>query len=451
MNKTIIFLSVLIAVSMIVLSAGASSATRAASFAQETSSGLPDSGEYNYADIGDINNDGNPDIVMAAGGYTSITVHGIYAYLGDGKGKFTKSGTGLTTDGNYGAASLGDVNKDGNLDILAGHDHWSGSDPDGILLYIGDGKGAFTLGTSPYTAEYASQIVVIDVNKDGNPDICAATQSEGIKVWLGDGSGSSWTESSTGLPSFSEYCGLAVGDIDGDGNLDMAATDYKSGGVTLYKGDGKGSWTDKGKITGTKGNMFGVAIVDFTGDSKMDIIACTQNTGIVSFKGDGAWGWTVWGTGLPKTGAYGEIEFADLNSDSKLDFVTACSDGGIKLFLGSTTGFSEVTDGGLPTDNTYYGATFSDVDKDGDQDIIGSTWGNGITEWKTNGVPVVTPPDDDVTPDDDTDDDTNVTDDDVVTPDDDTDDDTHASLGISALYVLACFLITAAIVLRRRK
>ncbi len=365
-----------------------------------SSNGLPTTEEYNYVTFGDVNNDDDLDIAYCGGGYLDSRYFGLFVSLGDGYGEWTDSSSDLPTTGSYGVVELGDLNNDGNLDLIAGHDHWARSDPNGIVLYLGDGEGGWSKGSSPYTSEYASQLLIEDINDDNNMDIIAATQSEGIKVWLGDGTANTWTESSDGLPDDDEYTGVTLGDIDGDGHLDMAATDYNGNGVHLYQGDGNGKWTDKTDSSPiTRNNNFGIDIIDFNKDGHQDLIVNSQWRGISAFTGNSDWSFSDASSGLPINGEYGELQVVDIDQDSYYDIVTAGSNTRVEIYKGGTGAFSswtwtEASDTGLPS-GTYYGCAVADIDHDGDEDIAGASWGDGVSVWLNdlNGNPV--PPDDD--------------------------------------------------------
>src|SRR3954449_9200621 len=112
--------------------------------------------------VADFNKDGNPDLVTANEGTSSVSV-----LLGNGAGSF-----GAATNFVVGAlpfsVAVGDVNRDGNPDIATAN---SLSNTVSILLGTGTGgfgaATSFAVGTTPYS------VAVADFNRDGNPDLAA--------------------------------------------------------------------------------------------------------------------------------------------------------------------------------------------------------------------------------------------------------------------------------------
>src|SRR5262249_54293663 len=84
--------------------------------------------------LGDVNQDGKPDLVVASG-------RGITVLLGQGDGRFRAArGSPVKVPERASEMVLRDLNGDGKLDLaLANHDSY------GVMLLFGDGDGGFAL------------------------------------------------------------------------------------------------------------------------------------------------------------------------------------------------------------------------------------------------------------------------------------------------------------------
>ncbi|UCC94027.1 MAG: Ig-like domain-containing protein, partial [Thermoplasmata archaeon] len=91
--------------------------TRNGAMWSSASSGLPDDGDYIENAVGDLDGDGDPDIVTA-GSYGGE--YGVHVYYGDGSGSWSEDSQGLNDNTQYVGVDLGDYNGDGTLDIVVG-------------------------------------------------------------------------------------------------------------------------------------------------------------------------------------------------------------------------------------------------------------------------------------------------------------------------------------------
>ena len=82
--------------------------------------------------MGDLDGDGDLDLVLAKGRHTPILDR---VLINDGKGAFVASDLGPTPDRTY-TAALADLDGDGDLDVLTSNDP-----PDKKLVYLNNGKG----------------------------------------------------------------------------------------------------------------------------------------------------------------------------------------------------------------------------------------------------------------------------------------------------------------------
>jgi hypothetical protein len=291
------------------------------------------------------------DIFAGSPGSSANSPTGLHVYKGDGAGGFTEvtSSSGLPTTGKWRGVDVGDVNKDGNLDLAATNGYGTS---EGLHVYAGDGAGTFTDASSglPPSESRDSSVVLVDFSNDGNLDV-AAGGSAGVSVFLGNGgSGGSmtWTESSTGLPS-DRFSGINATDFDNDGSLDIVLSAYNAGS--------------------------GVGVRAF------------QNVN------NGA-SWTSVSTGLPTSGDYIDISSGDFDNDGSMDIVTAgsySSTYGIHVYYGDGTSWTENSDI-LPTGNQYVGNAAGDIDGDGNMDILfGGINGGGVKAYRNLGTEPLPP------------------------------------------------------------
>lgn len=137
-------------------------------------------------DAGDIDGDGDLDVVVitnASGGQDAVDN---YVLLNDGTGRFTFSAgrnhmpAAAARRNNFLTARLDDVNRDGRVDLLlAGN----GDERQASLLLYGDGTGTFgrtvTLPRSTFGSRtWTTDIDVIDLDRDGARDIVLTNTGE---------------------------------------------------------------------------------------------------------------------------------------------------------------------------------------------------------------------------------------------------------------------------------
>lgn len=194
--------------------------------------------------VGDVNNDGLPDLVAtnrpAAGGDF------IAVYLNNGAGGYNT--TPFPAGSSLGArvVTLGDFNEDGNLDMVIGTDSLTA----GLNIRLGNGTGNFATGTPTGSAiiESVSDLVNADFNGDGHLDLAMTkvggyntTPSNAVKVWLGNGTGG-FSGFVTSSLLFGGAQDLEVSDFNVDGRPDIAATAPNSNVIQILINNGAGGF-----------------------------------------------------------------------------------------------------------------------------------------------------------------------------------------------------------------
>ncbi|THD79844.1 MAG: hypothetical protein E7812_08155 [Phenylobacterium sp.] len=233
------------------------------------------SGTYRGIAVGDFNNDGRQDFVVA-----DFNNNIFYVRLGAGNGTFG-GGVALNIGGPLATrpvppfVAVGDMNHDGALDFVA-----SDSNNGHIQQFFGDGAGGFTVGPTIALApgDDLEGIALADLNHDGNLDIIVADQTAGsVRVLLMDGNGG--VLSSTSYAAGSHPYALALLDYNGDGELDVAVTNnIASGTVSLLPGDGAGGFGARTSIA-VGVDPEAIAVGDFNGDGQPDLAVSNSNGG----------------------------------------------------------------------------------------------------------------------------------------------------------------------------
>jgi len=173
--------------------------------------------------VRDLNGDGIPDVVV---GNTCLESNcqsggGVFVLIGEGHGKFHPVVAYGSGGQNASALTLGDVNRDGRIDILVANR--TPSNTVGVLL--GNGDGTFQPAVPTSVLPSVGQLAVTDFNRDGKLDVVVSTGS----LLLGNGDGTFQ------LPINLEDAGygIAVGDFNHDGRPDIVIGNYDSVDVLL--------------------------------------------------------------------------------------------------------------------------------------------------------------------------------------------------------------------------
>jgi hypothetical protein len=183
-----------------------------------------------------------------------------------------------------------DVDRDGHPDIVVAGNYngTDGSSHTIITVLLSDGHGDLTrqdTDLGPSQLGGYRHIAIGDVNGDGNPDIVGANY-EGVYTLLGDGHGN-FAQASVLHPADPVTGPVALSDFDGDGHLDLAAAD-EGANLTLLRGDGTGQFSlDESATPG--GDPLSLATADFLGDGRSDlaIVGARYSGGRHSYESSG--------------------------------------------------------------------------------------------------------------------------------------------------------------------
>jgi hypothetical protein len=333
--------------------------------------GVGDTGYGMGVAVGDVDNDGDPDLYVTNFGVNVF-------YRNDGDGRFTDvTAASGADDGRWNtSAAFLDYDADGDLDLFVsayviytvngnktcftndGRRDYCGPDsfkPTVDRLFRNDGNFRFTeVGESAGISDISGKglgVTVADFDGDGRDDIYVANDQWPNHLMLNQGNGkllegavmSGSAYNATGEVEAS--MGVTAGDFDGDGDPDLFMTHLRGQTNTLYLNDGRGQFfdvTDRLQLGAASRPYtgFGTAWFDLENDGDLDLFVAN---GAVTLMRDAA---------PDQAYPYQQPNQLFRNQDGR--FVDISASAGPPLAL------AEVS----------RGAAFGDVDNDGDTDIV---------------------------------------------------------------------------------
>ncbi len=354
---------------------------------------------YNGAGVavGDIDNDGLPDIFFAGNMVSSRL------YLNKGNMRFediTKS-AGVATNRWVTGVTMVDINNDGLLDIYVSVSGppWSTASERANLLFVNNGDRTFTESAAKYgiaDTNFTTHAVFLDYDGDGCLDLFllnnspkdftradVASHPTGMRgetpgshnVLYRNNCNGTFTDVSekAGILKGAGYgLGVAVADVNGDGWPDIYVSNDGAPNDVLYVNNRDGTFTNKAAqwLKHTSQAGMGVDIADFNNDGLPDILQVDMLPPDLSRRKRTS-GFTTYG---------GVLEARSRGFRDDYDVNTLQLNGGVTR--NGDVIFSDIARlGGVAATDWSWSALFADFDNDGYKDIfIGNGYPKAVND-----------------------------------------------------------------------
>jgi hypothetical protein len=314
--------------------------------------------------VGDVNRDGHLDVIAGNSGLNKL-------YLSNGtRSPFYEvigSAIGVDEDNTYSIA-IGDINRDGSLDLIVGNNSQINK------LYLGNGDGTFLAGTGIGSdTDETHDIEIGDINRDGRLDVIAGNYNSPTRLYLNDGDGNPFDPASSSSIDVGATCDTALGDVDKDGDLDVVLANH--GANKLYLNNDNGTFAVGTAIGSDMDNTRAIVLADINNDGWLDVVAGNEyqtnklywNTGSGTFFETTTSGIAI-GSDADNTWS---ISLTDMDRDGDLDVVVGNSDNTVsnKVYWNNNGTFSESTDIG-PAEYYTKDVSINDIDGDGLMEVV---------------------------------------------------------------------------------
>ena len=327
--------------------------------------------------LGDIDRDGDLDIVLAKGRHWPLQD---MLLRNDGLGNFTAAPLRGEADRTYSAA-LADLDGDGDLDIVSSNDR-----PDDKLVYLNDGTGHFRVASTFGAPEWSTRYVTVaELNGDGRPDLIVANRggraSTPSFVCLNDGGGAFPTCQPIATQSATI---IVAADLDQDGAVDLFVPHRDGGRNLIFWNEGKGAFNDPPTVLGPdRSRIRAAAAADIDGDGSTDLVVGDESAGLFVYRGTGR---REFAAPVPvdagRVAPYA-VAVADLDRDGQLDLVVGNDQlPGVILFnRGHRKQLSFVAAPWNDGVGSVYGIAIGDLNGDGWPDIVAARSGARNALW----------------------------------------------------------------------
>ncbi|MFZ2159588.1 MAG: VCBS repeat-containing protein, partial [Bradyrhizobium sp.] len=314
--------------------------------------------------IGDLNGDGNLDILLVKGRHWSLMSR---VLLGDGRGHFPiASNLGETPYRSY-SGRLVDIDGDGDLDVVLSNDT-----PERKVIYLNDGKGHFHVGSAYGQAEWDTRNAsVADLNGDGQPDIIVANRTDKGANYICLNKAKGRFDADCIPFSHESATTITAADFNHDRLIDLAVPHRDGGQSYVYLASAEAAYSNLRRVPfGPPDAAIRMAEgTDLNGDDFLDIVAIDERRGVAIYFGqkDG-----TFSSGMAlysgKVTPYA-LAVSDLNRDGRMDIVVGNVEAPSTIYFNDASGRHYTPTHFGDNKGTVYGFAIADLDRDGLPDI----------------------------------------------------------------------------------
>ncbi len=383
-------------------SAAASSGPIGSAFAgawvDATAEAIGETAEYtNRVELADLDADGDVDILFAnGGGYEAPEEpEASRVFLNTGDGTFEEATDAVMGDlvGIARVVKVADLDGDGGNDILLGTTYETQSQ-----LLLSSDNATWTNATAdhlPAVDLSVGDLELGDVDADGDLDVMLAHWGNGgspfevtgiTQLWLNDGTAHFTDVTSEKMPQveIGFSWDLDLVDVDNDWDLDALVSCKVCEGSRLYLNDGTGTFTDA-----TEGNLpafvnnYEFAPIDLDADGFLDLVTINDGPdtgrGLSEhvFRNEGGTFTDATDAWWPPDANVGYDDATpvplDIESDGDADFLITSLDGPDRLLLNDGTGAVSLLDDVFASDGFTAGTlaiVLADLNGDGRLDAV---------------------------------------------------------------------------------
>ncbi len=350
--------------------------------------GFPEPHAPTMIALGDLDDDGDPDVVVTGRGATNV----VYILINDGS-EFADP-VPFEVGGQTDWAEIVDLDDDGVLDLCVAMRAFRGR----LQVYRGLGDGSFeTTGRELLLGREPRCVVAADFDGDGDQDLAGLDHREPTcTIHYNDGTGEFRTSRSFVVSAASVSIpypqAMVADDLDGDGDPDLVVDCLGSSRIQILRNRGDGTfdaaegWRPP-RVLGEVGGMGQVVTGDLDGDGRGDpvvpliLIDSPSHVGVLRNRTDEDGIAFEQQDAAPSTGGgYAfTVDLGDFDGDGDLDVVVGHAlPGRVTVLDNRTVPVSEGGDGQIVfepfqqvlLDNFFRDVAVCDLDGDCDPDLL---------------------------------------------------------------------------------